>query len=167
MRNGLRERGGSAHPLSGEIRFRSSVYVRDEGSLFDAPLSVVWEYLLEGSTHDSVHRSTRHGRFEPLTHSSFLYSAERDMDGSWEAESVRISVFQPLAIATVFLSGPFAGSKMIYLYRPAGPKTGIDVYGDFASETLEPPALELAARRMLEVEFAEDAPAIRRLAASR
>ncbi len=143
------------------------VYLADEGSVFDAPLEVVWEYLTEGSAHDKVHRSTRNGRFEPLTHSSFVYRAERNLDGRWVEEAMRITVFQPVAIGTVFLEGPFEGSKMVYVYRPRGHCTGIDVFGDFRSPILEAEALERAVRRMLETEFEEDGPAIRRLAAAR
>jgi hypothetical protein len=143
------------------------VYLEDEGSRFAAPLEVVWQYLTEGTAHDGAHRSTRNGRFEPLTHSSFIYSAERLVEGTWQEESVRISVFQPVAISSVFLKGPFEGSKMVYVYKPDGRETRIDVYGDFASTTLSPERLKHAVREMLETEYAEDEPAIRRLAASR
>jgi hypothetical protein len=143
------------------------VYLEDEGSRFEAPLQVVWEYLTEGTAHDSAHHSTRHARFEPLTHSSFVYSAERNVEGRWEEESIRVSVFEPVAISSVFLKGPFEGSKMVYVYKPEGRRTRIDVYGDFASATLPPDRLVKAVHAMLETEFAEDAPAVHRLAASR
>ena len=143
------------------------VYVQDEGSLFDAPIEVVWEYLLEGKAHDGVHKATRNGKFEPLTHSTFLYSSERNLNGIWEPESMRISVFQPVAIASVFLQGPLEGSKMVYVYKPRGKKTQIDVYGEFQSLSIPPDQVEGVAQQMLDTEFAEDAPAIRRLAASK
>ena len=134
------------------------VYLTDEGSLFDAPLEVVWEYLLEGKAHDGVHKSTRNGKFEPVTHSTFLYHSERQVNGSWEPESIRISVF---------LKGPFEGSKMVYVYKPRGKKTEIAVYGDFRSTSIPDAQLEGAVRTMLATEFEEDAPAIRRLASSK
>ncbi len=153
--------------LSLRDRSRGMVYLADEGSEFDAPIDVVWKYLTEGSAHDRVHRSTRNGRFEPLTHSSFTYAAEREVDGAWQAEAMRITVLEPVAIATVFLEGPFAGSKMVYVYKPRGARTGIDVYGDFTSASLAPERLERAIRSMLDTEFREDAGPIARLAASR
>ncbi len=150
-----------ARPVTG------MVYVTDEGSLFDAPLDVVWEYLLEGKAHDNVHQSTRNGKFEPLTHSTFVYSSERRLGGHWEPESMRISVFQPVAIASVFLKGPFEGSKMVYVYQPRGKKTEIDVYGEFRSPSIPADRLVSEVETMLSTEFDEDAPAIQRFAISR
>ena len=159
--------GVPAGPLNLPAPVAAMVFVQDEGSLFDAPIGIVWEYLLEGAAHDGVHKSTRNGKFEPLTHSSFVYSAERYLNGAWVPESIRISVFQPVAIASVFLEGPFEGSKMVYVYKPKGTKTQIDVYGDFRSPSIPPDQLEGMARAMLDTEYREDDPAIRRFASSK
>jgi hypothetical protein len=139
----------------------------DEGSRFEAPIGVVWEYLVEGAVHDRVHQSTRNPKFEPLTHTAFVYSAERRVEEEWFPEAIRITVFQPIAIASEFLRGPFAGSKMIYVYKPRGAQTQIDVYGDFRSSTRSPTEVGTLARHMLETEFREDEPALRRFAAAK
>lgn len=137
------------------------VFIEDRGSLFDAPLDIVWQYLFSGEEHDRVHKSTRNPSFKPLSKTSFIYSSERNMGGDWIRESLRLSVFPPLGIATEMLEGPFAGSKMFYLYSPRGNKTQIDVFGEFSSKTIGPQDLEQTVRKFLETEFSEDSPAIR------
>ena len=137
------------------------VFVQDEGSLFDAPLGIVWKYLFDGEAHDAVHKSTRNPSFKPVSKTSFIYSAERRFNGNWIPESQRLSVFPPLGISTEWLEGSFAGSKMFYLYSPKGNKTQIDVFGDFQSKTISDSDLEQRAKKFLEGEFNEDAPAIR------
>ncbi len=138
------------------------VYIEDRGSVFDAPLEIVWKYLFDGEAHDKVHKSTRNPSFKPISKTSFIYSSERNFDGSWIPESMRQSVFPPLGMSTEWLEGAFAGSKMFYLYSPKGNnKTQIDVFGDFQSKTITGNDLEQAVRKFLEGEYSDDAPAIR------
>ena len=137
------------------------VFIEDRGSVFDAPLHILWKYLFEGEEHDKAHKSTRNPSFKPISKTSFIYSSERNFNGNWIPESMRLSVFPPLGMATEWLEGAFAGSKMFYLYSPKGNKTQIDVFGDFKSKTIPDSALEQSVRKFLEGEFNEDAPAIR------
>ena len=143
------------------------VYVQDEGSRFDAPLEVVWEYLSAGEAHDRAHRSTRNPKFEPISHSSFTYSAERHVGDDWIPETTRFTVLQPLGIAAEMLDGLLAGSKMVYVYKPKGRQTEIDVYGDFHSKMVPPAVLERTVLQFLASEYEEDEPALRRFAASK
>lgn len=140
------------------------VFVRDEGSRFDAPIDVVWKYLMGAESHDAAHRSTRNGKFEPISDTSFRYSSERHVGDAWLPEAMRITALPPVGITTEFLEGRFAGSKMLYVYSPHGDRTGIDVFGDFHSPTLSDGDLEAAVRGFLDSEFAEDAPAVRAFA---
>ncbi len=137
------------------------VFIEDKGSIFDAPLEIVWKYLFDGEAHDKVHKSTRNPSFKSISKTSFIYSSERNLNGSWISESQRLSVFPPLGMASEWLEGAFAGSKMFYLYSPKGNKTQIDVFGDFKSKTIPDNDLEQTVRKFLEGEFNEDAPAIR------
>ncbi|MHB1909510.1 MAG: hypothetical protein ACYCQJ_11680 [Nitrososphaerales archaeon] len=138
------------------------VFIEDRGSVFDAPLEIVWKYLFDGEAHDKVHKSTRNSSFKPISKTSFFYSAERNFNGDWIPESIRQSVFPPLGMSTEWLEGPFAGSKMFYLYSPKGKnKTQIDVFGDFQSKTIPGDDLEPRVNKFLEREFRDDAPAVR------
>jgi hypothetical protein len=138
------------------------VFIEDRESVFDAPLEIVWKYLFDGEEHDKVHKSTRNPSFKPISKTSFVYSSERNFNGDWIPESMRQSVFPPLGMATEWLEGPFAGSKMFYLYSPKGSRrTQIDVFGDFQSKTISESDLESRVKKFLEGEFSDDAPAVR------
>ena len=137
------------------------VYLKDEGSVFDAPIDFVWKYIFGGEEHDSAHKTTRSPKFGKVSDITILYGSERYLRGKWAPDQLRISMFPPVSVVTEWLEGALAGSKLVYLYLPQGEKTRIDVYGEFTSKTLPPQEVEAAAREFLETEFAADAPAIR------
>jgi hypothetical protein len=140
------------------------VFIEDKGSLFDASIDMLWKYLLNGEEHDKAHKSTRNSSFKLLSDTSFIYSSERNMNGRWVKESLRITIFPPLGVATEMIKGPFAGSKMFYVYSSKGSKTQIDVFGEFTSKEIPHEHLEQTVRESLERDFTEDAPAIRAFA---
>jgi hypothetical protein len=137
------------------------VYLKDEGSVFDAPIDFVWKYIFGEENHDSAHKTTRNPKFEKYSDITFLYGSERYLRGKWVADQLRISMFPPVSAVTEWLEGVLAGSKLVYVYSPQGEQTRIDVYGEFTSKTLPPEEVEAAAREFLETEFAADAPVIR------
>jgi hypothetical protein len=137
------------------------VYLKDEGSTFDAPIDVVWEYIFGGEGHDSAHKTTRNPKFEKVSDITILYGSERYLRGKWAPDRMRISMFPPISVVTEWLEGVLAGSKLVYVYSPQGDKTRIDVYGEFTSKTLPPNEVEAAAREFLDSEFSADAPAVR------
>jgi hypothetical protein len=137
------------------------VYLKDEGSVFDAPIDFVWKYIFGGDAHDSAHKTTRNSKFGKVSDITILYGSERYLRGKWAPDQLRISMFPPVSVVTEWLEGALAGSKLVYLYSPQGEKTRIDVYGEFTSKTLPPEEVEAAAREFLESEFAADAPVIR------
>ncbi|MCI4330418.1 MAG: hypothetical protein L3K19_01035 [Thermoplasmata archaeon] len=140
------------------------VYIKDEGSTFDAPIELVWKYIFDGDAHDAAHRTTRNPRFEKVSDLTMVYAAEREFRGKWAPDRMRISAFPPVSMVVEWLEGPLAGSTFTYVYSPKGNATGIDVYGEFTSPSLPPGQVEAAAREWLESEFVDDAAAIRALA---
>ncbi len=136
------------------------VFVQDEGSVFDAPIDFVWDYIF-GEGHDGAHTTTRNSKFEKVSDVTFVYAAERNFRGRWAPDRMRISMFRPVAAVTEWLDGVLAGSKFVYVYTPRGDATRIDVYGEFASPTLSGQELTAAALEFLESEYRDDAPAIR------
>jgi hypothetical protein len=137
------------------------VYLKDEGSVFEAPIDFVWKYIYGGLDHDSAHKTTRNPKFGKVSDITILYGSERFLRGKWAPDQLRISMFPPVSVVTEWLEGALAGSKLVYLYSPQGEKTRIDVFGEFTSKTLPPKEVEEAAREFLETEFAADAPVIR------
>jgi hypothetical protein len=140
------------------------VFVKDEGSVFDAPIDVVWQYIFGGEGHDSAHKTTRNPKFGKVSDITILYGSERFLRGKWAPDRMRITMVPPISVVTEWLEGQLEGSKMVYVYSPEGNKTRIDVYGEFTSKTLPKDEVEAAAREFLEMEFAADAPAVREFA---
>jgi hypothetical protein len=142
------------------------VFVRDEGSRFDAPIDRVWEYIFGGEGHDVSHKTTRGGRMKALVKDPFVlrYRAERKYGSQWIRETMRITFFPPVATVQELLDGPLKGSRWTYVYTPKGRKTQIDVFGEFRSKKYPEGALKRVALKFLANEFAEDAPAVRALA---
>ena len=137
------------------------VFVKDEGSEFDAPIDFVWKYIFGGGAHDSAHKTTRNPTFKEVSDITIEYGSERFLRGKWAPDRLRITMVQPISVTTEWLDGVLAGSKFVYLYTPKGEKTRIDVYGEFTSKTLPPDEVEAAAREFLEMEFRDDAPAVK------
>jgi len=137
------------------------VFVKDEGSVFDAPIEFVWKYLTGAEEHDSAHKTTRNSKFAKYSDITFLYGSERLLGGKWAADQLRISIFPPVSVVTEWIEGVLEGSKLVYVYSPEGERTRIDVYGEFTSTSLVAKDVEAAAREFLDTEFAADAPIIR------
>ncbi len=137
------------------------VYVKDEGSEFEAPIDFVWKYIFGGEGHDAAHKTTRKPTFKKVSDITIEYGSERYLRGRWAPDRLRITMVEPISVTTEWLDGVLAGSKLVYVYSPRGDKTGIDVYGEFVSKTLPQDQVELAAREFLESEFNADAPAIK------
>ncbi|MGA8603833.1 MAG: hypothetical protein WB788_02030 [Thermoplasmata archaeon] len=137
------------------------VYVKDEGSVFEAPIDFVWKYIFGGEAHDSAHKTTRNPKFEKYSDITIIYGSERYLRGKWAPDRMRISMFPPVSVVTEWIDGVLAGSKMTYVYSPQGNETRIDVYGEFTSKTLPAHEVEAAAREFLDSEFAAHAPVIR------
>jgi hypothetical protein len=148
----------------GDLVTTPMVRITDEGSFFEAPIDVVWEYFLGAGGHDTAHPEVRNTDFKRVSETSTLITGERDRGRGWMKDSVRVTLFQPLGWACEDIEGLFAGSKMFFLYTPRGHRTQIDVYGEFTSAIIPPAELEEAIRNGLAAEFDEDAPLIKKFA---
>ena len=96
------------------------VYLEDQGSVFNAPIDVVWKDIFGGGDHDKVHTSTRNSEFKNVSDCTILYIAERAYGAKWKKETMRISFFPPVAIVQELLDGPLAGSKWTYVVLSEG-----------------------------------------------
>jgi hypothetical protein len=143
------------------------VHIKDEGSHFDAPIETVWAFLRSPPDHGPSHKSVRNAQMKPLSENSIEITQEQNMNGQWVKVANRITFHPPLAVFIEVLEGPMAGTKMVNVYTAKGPKTGIDVYGEFVSAKLPADQLEPAARANLETVFNEDAASIKGFSAKK
>jgi hypothetical protein len=138
------------------------VFFTDRGGVLDAPIDDVWDYILHDEEfHPQAHRgSLRKLKLKKLSEVSDLVSCEV-FRGRWTKMTSRLTTIPPLARIHEELKGPYAGTKMIFLYTPKGKRTGIDVFG------LVPKDLEKENRRTLAKAHQEDAPMVRAFAKKR
>lgn len=131
------------------------VFIVDEGSEFDAPLSKIWEYVRSPEQHK--HTRLKVLSRERIGENSIVITNELD-DGSGKPlrNKVRNTVYPPLGTVQEFLEGPFAGSKAFLTYTPKGDKTGVTVVGEYVGAGMDEEAVRKAVMRMLEVVFDED-----------
>lgn len=140
------------------------VVIKDEGSHFDAPIDKVWAYVQDEAAHGGAHVSTRNGKNEMLNENTVLRTMEVNMGGNWVKTKNRVTLLPPLGVAIEVLEGPMAGSKFVNYYTPKGHTTEVSVVGDFSAPGMPAAQIEPAARMMLEMMYAEDAPAIKKFA---
>jgi hypothetical protein len=113
------------------------VILRDEGSVFEAPLDEVWRFLGSGGPRARAHHH-RNERRQPLPENSATYSWEQDFPGQPVRFTMRWVAFVPLGIAYEVLAGPFEGSKFFLNYTPSGLRTEVSAFGEFTSKTIPP-----------------------------
>jgi hypothetical protein len=135
------------------------VFVRDEGSVFNASLEDVWRFLSSEAPHSEAHQHRKAER-KSLSENAGQYSWEQDFQGKPERFTMRWTSFPMFGIAYEVLEGPFVGSKYFAYYRPRGPKTRVTIVGDFASPTIPAARLEAAVLGFFALEFEQDSAAI-------
>jgi hypothetical protein len=135
------------------------VFVRDEGSVLDAPLDVVWEFVGSGDPHSHAHhhRSWRRDRGEG---NSGTYSWEQEFSGRATRFTMHWVSYHPLGVAYDVPEGPFAGSRFFLYYTPMGARTGVTVVGEFVSPSIPDALLETEVLRFFAIEFDQDHAAI-------
>jgi hypothetical protein len=136
------------------------VYIRDEGSMFDAPVNVVWEFVQSDTDHGSSHKGRRNFQRKQLGENTVQLDWEQDVDGKWIQMSNRLTFHPPIGFFVEPMAGPMAGSKFFNYYVPKGEKTEVVVVGDWNSSMIPPAQLEKAVMANLEKVFKEDSAGI-------
>jgi hypothetical protein len=145
----------------------SVVHFRQEGTMYDVPIDVLWEFMMwEG--HGVVHeKSVRNMTVLEETPNGVLYTCETLRGGDWRKITGRVLDFRPLGRVVQEIDGPYKGTQMVFLYTPLEGKTRLDIIARFVSDELDPETLE---RHMVDsIEFAgvEDDPYLRSFVQSR
>jgi hypothetical protein len=137
------------------------VFIEDSGSLFDAPVDVVWKYLQSAADHGPSHKGRRNVEQKPLGENSIQRTWEQEVNGQWVRMSNRITTFAPVGYAVESIEGPMAGSKWITYYIPRGDQTEVGVVGEWTSKTVPADQIQAAVMANLTRSFDEDTAGLR------
>ncbi len=137
------------------------VYLKDEGSTFDAPIDVVWKYLQTDVEHGTAHKGRRNQSRKMISENTMEVSWEQEMEGKWVKMGTRLTMLPPVGFSVEPLEGPMAGSKFYNYYTPRGAKTEVTVVGEWNSKVIPAAQLEGAVRENLEKVFNEDTAGLR------
>jgi hypothetical protein len=141
------------------------VYFEDTGSILDAPIEFVWEYL-GSEQHGPAHRrSGRAFAVRETVGTTATIAAERWFEGEWRAFVTKSTDHPPLCIVNEEIEGDFAGSTFVIVYHPDGPRTRVDVYGEVRSPRFPPEEAREKFLGLLDGAYEDDVIAIRALRA--
>jgi len=145
-------------PPPNPLRAPAVVYFREEGTIYDVPVDVLWEFMnWEG--HGAAHEKS--GRafhvLEEAPH-RVTVSHESFRGGEWRKVTSRVVAFPPLGRLVEEIDGLYKGTQMVFLYTPVGERTRLDIIARFASEALPVDVLERHMVDSLRCAGVEDEP---------
>jgi hypothetical protein len=143
------------------------VYIKDTGSVFDAPLDTVWKYLQSEDDHGNSHKGRRNFERKSENENTVVLSWEQEMDGKWVKTANRLTFHPPVGFFVEPMEGPMAGSKFFNYYIPKGNQTEVNVVGDWNSKTIPAAHLEKAVWANLEKVYSEDSAGLKEFARKR
>jgi len=139
------------------------VYFEDLGTVIDAPIGFVWDYL-ESEHHGPAHsKNARNFQVKETVGPTALVSAERYLNGKWSTFVSKSSDFAPFCVCNEEVEGDFAGTKFVILYRPKKNQTQIDVYGDVQSRVFGLDEAKEIFLKLLENAYLDDVAVISEL----
>jgi hypothetical protein len=135
------------------------VHLLDEGSVFDASVDKVWQYLRsEEHDHPSFKNVGREVNGNVVT-----ITSERIIMGKPVKVKIRNTLYPPVGYVSEHLEGPTAGSRAFLYYIPKGEKTGVTVVGDFVIAGLDEKATRDAVLAQMQITFDEDNANLKRM----
>ncbi len=137
------------------------VFIADWGSVFDAPVDVVWTFLRSDIDHGNSHKGRRNLERQKVNDNTILLSWEHEVDGTWVRFANRLTFHEPIGFFVETVEGPMAGSKFFNYYVPKGDRTEVVVVGEWASPTIPPAQLEEAVWAILEKVYMEDSASLK------
>lgn len=135
-------------------------YFEDVGSGIPVSFETLPEFLasaVHGGAHAHDVRNFRVLKTEgPTTTMSF----ERLHERRWSASVDRVTEFRPFCVCVEEVKGMYAGTKFVLLYRRAGKRTRVNVYGDVRSKVYPASEAKRLFLRALESAHREDITAL-------
>lgn len=151
----------------GDLALPDMTYFEDRGSVYDAPIEVLWDFMVKDPEFHPKAHSTGLRNFEAKDISevtSLVRCEVREGGGQWRKMVARITSIRPAVRITEELEGPYAGSKTVYLYSPRGRKTAVDVLFYMRSSQFTPEEIRRDRLTTHANAYAEDVPFLRRFA---
>ena len=131
------------------------VFILDEGSEFDAPISKVWALAQTEGVHK--HPSQIDSKMSMEGENVILSFGSKMPDGTVMNQKIKVTAIPPVGFLLETIGGPMTGTKLIQYYVPNGTKTGVRVVGSATSSNQMPDdMLRAAVLQGLAVAFAED-----------
>jgi hypothetical protein len=169
-RRSARDKNAAAKRLAKNPRENPSPsmsYFEDRGTVLDAPLEVVWDFMQRDEEfHPKAHAPTlRKLKAKVLSEVTSLIRYERQTSGGrWTKFASRLTEIRPAVRIKEDLEGPYAGSVTVHIYRPRGRKTSVDILCYMRSSEFSPEDTKREWLRIFARAGAEDAPWLRRFA---
>ena len=139
------------------------VRIHDEG-VFDAPLEKIWRYIQDDTPGLHKHRaipSTKVLKEEGNTVVQEMQIVNADGKGThWE--TWRLTMNPPRGYQVEATDGPNKGTTFSQVYTPMGPKTRVDVDGDWKVPGQDDATIRKMTLAFLEEAFNEDSAALKK-----
>ncbi len=115
------------------------VYFEDRGTVLDAPLDVVWDFILKDNKfHPKAHHNTlRKMRWKDLNEITGQGTCEVVRGGRWTKMRFRMTTIRPFVRISEEFGGRYDAQKMVFLYTPKGKRTAVDVFVQTHKEVAE------------------------------
>jgi len=128
------------------------VFLLDEGSVFDAPIDKIWNYLRSDEhKHPSMKILDRE-----MVGNTVIITSERNMMGKTVRVRINNTLYPPFGIVQEHLEGPTASSKAFLYYTPKGDRTGVTIVGDFTIDGMDEQKTKDTMMAQLQTTFDED-----------
>jgi hypothetical protein len=117
--------------LSEKKRGPEMICFEDRGTVLNAPIDVVWDFMLKDREyHPRAHRNTlRNMKWKRQNDITGEGTCEVIRAGRWSKMKFRMTTIPPYVRISEEFGGRYAGQKMVFLYTPNGRnKTTIDVF---------------------------------------
>ena len=139
------------------------VYFEDRGTILDAPIDVVWDFILnDREFHPRAHQtSLRKMKWRDISEVTGVGTCEVRRGGRWSKMKFRLTSIRPFVRIIEEFEGRYAGQKMVFLYIPKGKRTGVDVF------VTSPKEVAMETRDTLAKAHEEDVPMLRDFARRR
>jgi hypothetical protein len=154
-------------PSPAPTRVPSVVHFRQEGTIYDVPIELLWEFMVwEG--HGPAHEKTLRNMtvLEEIPH-GIRYTCETLRGGEWRKIAGRVLDFPPLVRVVEETDGLYKGTQMVFLYTPVRKRTRLDIIARFVSGVLDPKALERHMVDSIDLAGREDEPYLQKFARTR
>ena len=138
------------------------VFILDEGSTFNAPLSKVWELAQSEGTHS--HPSQLNMKMSMQGEHPILDFDVKAPDGQLMHNTIRVTNIPPVGFILEYTGGAMKGTKLMQYYIPKGNETGVTMVGDAVSSMPIPDAqLRAMVLPGLDTAFHEDVENLKKL----